>query len=77
VLFLGCAIVAQVSPSLAGKGLHPVESREDNQRTDLSATDTEISQQLDAPLSLRVSLLIWLVLTALGWLALALLLRWI
>ncbi len=69
--------MAQVSPSLADKGLHLVESRANDQRTDLSAPDTEISQQLDAPLSLRISLLVWLVLTGLGWLALALLLRWI
>jgi hypothetical protein len=68
--------MAQISPSIAGKGPYLVESREDNQRTDLSAPDTDISQQLDAPLSLRVSLLIWLVLTGLGWLALGLLLRW-
>jgi hypothetical protein len=67
--------MTHVSPILSGKGLHIVESREDNDRIDRSDADEDISEQLTAPLSLRVSLLIWLVLTFLGWLALALLLR--
>lgn len=67
--------MTHVSPILSGKGLHIVESREDNDRIDRSDADKDISEQLTTPLSLRVSLLIWLVLTFLGWLALALLLR--
>ncbi|MBN9590195.1 MAG: hypothetical protein BGN85_11465 [Alphaproteobacteria bacterium 64-11] len=67
--------MTHVSPILSGKGLHIVESREDDDRIDRSDADKDISEQLTAPLSLRVSLLIWLVLTFLGWLALALLLR--
>lgn len=62
------------SPTLSGKGLHIVASCDDNQQSHPPAP-TDCGERPEKRLSVRFSLLIWLVLVGLGWLAIGLLLR--